>query len=182
MSVFRINEIMANLLNSGGYSRTNRFKVNITLPAAVQNQVGSDIDRMTFNCKSATLPGKNFEISETQYSGGYRHKKAIDTNYSDLELAFYLSEDLIEKQVLDFWQGYIFDPAYQSSRYPDEYFGQIEVQKIPIGKNKSPGPIYVFQDCFPLNVADITQDYETSSTVDIQPATFSYHRWYFRES
>ena len=175
----KYNEILANIANSGDYSRSNRFEVVLYPPTILSNRLNeSQRNRLRLNAKSATIGGRSLEISETTYGGGLVSKKALGVNYADLEVSFFLSEDFLEKEVLDAWQSLIFDPLTLTSRYPDDYYGRIEVTKLALNDNKNLGIKYVYDDAFPNNVQDISQDYDSASTIDILPVTFSYQRWF----
>jgi hypothetical protein len=170
--------MMAGIKESQYYSRPNRFIVEIVPPSTLMQVVGDKaMRRLSFNAKSATLPGRSIEAGSVRYSGGYEHKKAIHSTYSDLEVSFYLSEDLIEKEVMDAWQSLIFDPNYQISSYPDDYYGSVIVTKYTVGKGNAPIASYTYHNAWPMNVQDVAQDWDSSSQIDVLPVQFSYHRW-----
>lgn len=200
----KFTNIFSNVLNSGYYSRPNRFEVDITFPPALQARIntsgssgfdtngfissnpdggfsgkGNLLDRLSLNAKVAALPGRALEVGQVNYSGGFDKKKPVRTTYSDLELQFYLSADLLEKQVFDMWQNYIFDPSYQISTYPDEYQGSVFVRKLDRDGKDTILWEYEYMNAWPSNVQDVIQDYESESTVDILPVTFTYNKWKF---
>lgn len=172
-------EFSANLIQSGYFSRKNKFRVEIFPPTGA---VGGDADfaRLNLNTKSIVLPGKNLEVGEYNYSGGYSSKKAKHTNFGELPMGIYLSEDLHEKNILDAWQSFIFDPEWQASRYPSEYYGTVEVTKIPMIREENRQlQTYTFHDAFPMNVQDLDQDYEAGD-IDILNVSFAYNWWSVR--
>ena len=171
------NRIISSIQRSRDFARPNRFIVDFQLPSKVSASFDNDL--LSLNCASAIVPGRAFDIAETSYSGGYRHKKALSTQFTDLECSFYLSEDLIEKQIFDTWQTFIFDSSYQVSAYPDDYYADITVHKISKGKDDEIMASYTFVNAFPINVQDLAQSYESESTIDVLPVTFSYHRWFY---
>jgi hypothetical protein len=176
MSAFSKNtsELISSLSNSGGLSRPNRFAVQLNLPNTV-NIPQDLIDRVDLNCSSAIIPGRSVATFEHNTSGWVQHKIPHSEMYGELQLQFYLSDDLAEKRIFDLWHDSMFDPIFGNINYYEDVVGGLEIAKLD--QNDNVVASYYVHEAFPLNVGDIELSYQNMSQFINLPVTFAFYQW-----
>jgi hypothetical protein len=196
-----IQEFFAHITKHG-VAKTNRFRVLIPLPPALNQKVAStnqettssifgsdilslvqtfvgsspsDVARgLNLMIDSTSIPGKNISTTELKYNSDY-HKIPYYNLYEDQDFVFKVSRDMYEKNIIDSWMDMIIDPITHDLAYYDEYVSNVTIEQLDDADNV----VYsvVLKDCFPIscNALDVSQDASTE-TLKLS-TTFAYKRW-----
>ena len=170
-------ELMANINDSGGYARLNRFEVNVTPPISLLSfRTGTRaLDRISMNCTTASLPGKSIATREVSRGGALTQKFAHSSLYEDLRLTFMLSDDSIEREFFERWQELVNEDRHGNLSFPSDYYGTVElVRESRSGSRR--GSTYIYERCWPINVGQVDFSTEAGTVASFQVA-FAYRRW-----
>jgi hypothetical protein len=103
--MFSITQFKSNLK----IVRPNHFFVDITLPWDIQQKAiakgipaSSMNNTFKFRCESTEFPGRTIATIDEQ-ANGPTVKYGYDLTYPDLNITIIASEDMIERQVFEFW-------------------------------------------------------------------------------
>ena len=171
-------------LFAGGPSSPAHFMVDI--------QDGPDPKKLPFKfrCHQAVLPG--LTAATSQYATGMPEKNnAYRATFEDVTLGFYCTEDLIEREFFERWQGEIF-PTHghrMDSRgsvdrkmnwttwpvaYRNSYVRKIKIQKLSL--DGLPTREYYLHNAFPVTVNETPMEWGQEEVLKIE-VVFSYDWW-----
>ena len=171
-------------LFAGGPSSPAHFMVDI--------QDGPDPKKLPFKfrCHQAVLPG--LTAATSQYATGMPEKNnAYRATFEDVTLGFYCTEDLIEREFFERWQGEIF-PTHghrMDSRgsvdrkmnwttwpvaYRNSYVRKIKIQKLSL--DGLPTRAYFLHNAFPVTVNETPMEWGQEEVLKIE-VVFSYDWW-----
>ena len=164
-----------------GMARTNRFEVDIFVPAIELRMRG-------LRCQKATLPAKTLELSTfRQVPGGPADHMVKGVTYGDnVVLGFMLDSSFEDRANIELWQNYIYNEDY-SIRYPRDdkmdlagmktqsYYGTVVLRQL--GNDGFTLYEVQLEEAFPTVLGAISLDMNTS-TLQTFDATFSYRTWH----
>lgn len=184
-----------------GIARSNRFNVEIPLPAALtssssesksslfsvfgvdvidkvtsilSNRHGESARGLAMTCEQTELPGRSFTTSDTKYSGEY-FKQPYNSVYSFHNFTFHISQDMYEKMIIDTWMDYIISNSTQEVAYYDNYVTDITITSQDVSNRD----IYsiVLKDAYPVYCNPVTYSHNEDNAVCILIVQFAYKRW-----
>ena len=165
------------LTHIDGMARQNRFEVDVFVP-------GISLRMRAMRCQKATMPGKTLELSSfRKIPGGYADHMVKGVKYDDnVILGFMLDETFEDRQKIELWQQYIYNPFGNDDygmKYPkggvNSYLGRVAIRQLDRGGNT----IYEVElvDAFPTVLGAVNLDM-ASSAIETFDVTFTYRTWY----
>ena len=187
---FNIEEMKSIINNRGGLAKASRFMAYFR---AYPNGI-SDADQirdLSFMCESASIPGIAYQTDDIRPSGyGNIEKRPYATIYQDVTLNFFCDNDGAVVSFMHKWLQAVFNFNDKSApdsvtnsglpnntfAYPKDYFGIIEL--IQSGEDQDSEILSVsLQEAYPINIGDITVDWNNQDTLTKIPVTFTYTYW-----
>lgn len=152
--------------NGGGdFARPNLFEVEIP-------HLGSTFK---FKCKAATMPAATIE----KIALGYQNRKiniAGDRTYEDWTVTIYNDSSHETRQGIVNWQNSVVGMGNDiSGGVPNEYKKAAIVRQLD--RNGGITKEHTITGVFPLNVGEVTLDWDTNSEVQTFEATFAIDWW-----
>lgn len=152
-------------------TKSSRFIVEVFPPSSISEY---DTERLTFRCDSAELPGRTLPVVE-QRTHGVGRKQPQGSVFADLNLTLICSSTFTEKKFFDHWQDLTHNLKTYKFGYFDDYVGTVYVTQL----NDELQPIYRIEltDAFPMLVAPMPLNWETSNDLQRVQVTISYRQW-----
>jgi hypothetical protein len=124
--------------------------------------------------ESTQIPGKNITTSEIKYNGDY-YKIPYANVYDAHDIVFRCSRDMYEKNILDLWMEYIFNPKTHAVGYTDDYATNITINQL----NEQDEVVHsvILLDAFPTLCAPIAMSNEDRDSYATLQTQWMYRRW-----
>lgn len=181
---------------AGGFARTNIYTVHIPVldlfknadkvaeasgwtdgsyfTALYNTDANSVAKRLVFFCKKAELPGMEFETDEQRYYGEPFRYPYMPI-YTNMNLTFYVGNDMLERFFFDAWMFTIMDPDTHDFNYISEYSTDIVVTQYKItGETAYQVKLY---DAYPIALNPMDVSYDDTDRVHELSVTFAYKRY-----
>ena len=175
MATSKIDQFLANAFETG-IARANRFEVFITPPSGkgFSSLNSSDLLRhLSLTCESVDIPGQTIATAELKINGLTVIPIPYSFSYTNqLTLTFKLSEDYRERNAMLAWQDLVFGNGRGFSYY-NEYVGTIIVRPLDLKNN--PIQEFIFRNCFPITVQDLSYNWGSVNENLKQSVTFSFY-------
>jgi len=165
-----ISEFLASF--SSELARPSRFEVVISLPLRVASQTDpSKILMLT--CENANLPGRTFATMEQKNYGPVQKYPYLST-YTDMDLTFIVTGNMVAKYVFERWMQYINNSDKFDFEYKKEYATGISIKQF----DNSNILIYAIKliNAFPVSINQMDLD-SSSDTYHKLSVTFAYDYW-----
>lgn len=152
-------------------TKSSRYIVEVFPPPIIAD---TDTSLLTFRCDSAELPGRTLLAAEHRTHGVVR-KRPQNTVFADLNLTLICSSTFLEKKFFDHWQNAVQNMEDYRFEYYDDIIGTIHVTQL----NEELQPIYKIEltESYPMLVAPMPLNWETSNDLQRVQITISYHKW-----
>ena len=101
----KITDFVAEVQNSNGLARSNRYTIEIPFPLVMRNTSNysdNDFRKMHLFCESAQIPGLNINTTQIRTFGEVR-EMPYEFNYDPVQFSFYVDGDMIIKGLFDEW-------------------------------------------------------------------------------
>jgi hypothetical protein len=167
-----LNDFIAQV-KTVGLARANRFNVILTPPKAIPRLGSSGLKNMLLLCDQVQIPGLNFATIQNRSFGEFR-EVPYEKLYGDIQMSFYVDNNLTVKTFFDDWMNVIQSPTNKTFEYYDNYVTdmQIEVEDV---SNRLRHRTYVYE-AYPKTVAPIQMDYSNKDVMKLQ-VTMQYKYW-----
>lgn len=164
-----VNRFIAQV-KSGAMARTNRFAVLFTPPAGVNF---APLQKTLLFCDQVQLPGINFSTVQNRTFGEFR-EVPYEKLYDQVNMTFYVDNDLSVKALFDEWINVISDPVTRTWNYYDKYTTNmtIEVQDL----NDNTRYEMTLYECYPKLVSSIQLDNAAKDVMKLQ-VQMQYKYW-----
>lgn len=156
-------------IKTKGLSRTNRFTVQLTPPAANPE----DVRRMLLFCEKASLPGINYATTQNRTYGELR-EIPYDKLFDTVNLTFHVDRKMTVKKIFDDWMMYIQNPVNRSFQWYKNYITDMKIQVQDL-EDKVTYEVALFE-AYPKSVSAIAMDAEGKDTMRLE-VTFQYKYW-----
>ena len=161
-----------------GYAKSNRYRVDVHLPALVSSKVigGYSLEQVNMLCESVTLPSR--ALSTNEYTNGTQTKKIPYTYIDeDVVMEFNLSGDYYPKLVMDNWIESILQPDGFVAQYKNNFVADIQIYGQDINDNN----VYKINliNAYPISVGDIQLSNANENTIGKFQVSFAYDRFEF---
>jgi hypothetical protein len=156
-----------------GMARTNRFNVVLTPPQALGRIGNEGLKSILLFCDQVQVPGLNLATIQNRTFGEFR-EVPYEKLYGDIQMSFYVDNNLAVKNLFDDWMALIQNPTSRTFEYYDNYITdmQIEIEDVA---NKLRHRTYVYE-AYPKTIAPIQLDYASKEVMKLQ-ITMQYKYW-----
>ena len=189
---FSVDEMKSTINARGGLSKASRFMVYFRSYPAGITTTGQAQD-LSFMCESTSIPGIAYQTDDIRASGyGNIEKRPYATIYQDVTLNFFCDNDGVVIDFMHKWLQAVFNfndtsaPESKTNRgipnntfaYPKEYFGSIEIVHY-YDADKEEKKIFSLslEEAYPINIGEISVDWNSVDTLTKIPVTFTYTYW-----
>jgi hypothetical protein len=170
---FNISNFRSELQYDG--ARANLFEVTMQFPILLGN---SDAARkLTFMCKSASLPGVSVGTVPMYYFGR-ELKFAGNKNFQDWSITIINDEDFLVRNAFEEWSDGInrhVENLRTLGNNPNSY--QVDMQVVQYGKSGNGIKGYNLVGCWPTDISTIDLDWGTNDTIEDFTVTLAYQWW-----
>lgn len=185
-----------------GIARTNRFQVKIPLPPMMNDSLNSNSQEKTTSIfgedvfevlssfsgsgsseitrglammiEDTSIPGKSLATTNIRYNGDF-----VELPYSAIYEAqtftFAVSQDMYERNIMDHWMDFIFDPRAHTIGYMDDYATDIVIDQLNIQDEI----VYssILKDAFPTQCNPLPVSNEDQNNFHRLAITFAFRKW-----
>lgn len=158
-------------VKAGAMARQNRFAIMFDLPKTMSNPQA--LKKVLLFCDTVQLPGVNFSTIQNRTYGEFR-EVPYEKLYDNVNMTFYVDNDLKVKDLFDGWINQIQNPSTRNWSYYNDYTTtmSIEIQDI----NDNTRYELTMHECYPKNIGSINLD-QASKEVMKLPVTIQYKYW-----
>jgi len=172
---FNIADFQEALAQQG--ARPNLFEVTLTLPSPAIT--GTSATNFTTLCKTAQLPGSTIGVVEVQYFGR-PVKMPGNRTFENLTTTIINDEDFVLRHSMEAWMAYLNAHEDNTTSVAGgsslNYTGTLSIQQYNRDGDSGVSP-YVFNRCWPVNVAPIDLDWGTNDTIEEFTVEWAYDWW-----
>lgn len=195
---FNVNSFLQGGLSQGG-ARPTLFDVNIDIPAGIGT--GTQIERkLNLTCSATSVPSATLGMVEVPYFGR-KIKLVGDRTFDNWVVTVMNDEDFLVRDAFEAWSnlmnqivGNTLDVGFTANQYKSVAFvsqyaktGLASGSGIAITTGASnpqpptstqpPIKTYQFQGIFPVNVSDMSVDWNSTDSIQSFQVTFAYDYW-----
>ena len=154
----------------GSLARNNRYAVIFTPPARVNPGA---LQKVLLFCDQVQLPGVNYSTVQNRTFGEFR-ETPYEKLFDNLNMSFYVDNDMKVKGLFDDWISSIQDPVTRKFSYYNDYISNmtIEIQDL---QNKTRYEMTLWE-CYPKNIGSIQLDYANKDVMRMT-VTMQYKYW-----
>lgn len=163
---FSISDIISRGLVRGG-ARPSLFDVSITYGNI------NFAEDFKFLCRATSAPASTIGHIEIPYFGR-KIKLAGDRTFENWNTTIMNDEDFYYRNRLEQWHNSI-NTITTNLRNVDDYKAQATVTQY--SKDSKPIKTYNIVNCFPLNIADMPLDWDTTNQIQTFNVTWAYDYW-----
>ena len=169
---FNIADFQEALADQG--ARPNLFEMQLTAPLEL-SVVG-----WTTLCKTAQIPGSTIGVVEVQYFGR-PVKMPGNRTFENLTTTIINDEDFALRHSMEAWMAFLNSHEENTTNVAGgaslNYTGSLSIQQYNKDGTTTQGTTYVFNKCWPVNVAPIDLDWGTNDTIEEFTVEWAYDWW-----
>jgi hypothetical protein len=165
---FKISDIISRGLVGGG-ARPSLFDVSITYGGI------NFPEDFKFLCRATSAPASTIGHIEIPYFGR-KIKLAGDRTFENWNTTIMNDEDFDIRNKLEQWHNSI-NTITTNLRTVDNYKAQATVTQYSKTGDSKPIKTYNIVNCFPLNIADMPLDWDTTNQIQTFNVTWAYDYW-----
>ena len=159
---------------TGGGTRANQFRVDLTIPAAVTGATTAGL-LSQFLCTGAQLPASNVASVEVFYRGR-AVKVAGERTYEAWTVTILNDTNFAMRNALERWSEMINRAKDNGGvTIPQAYWADLTVTQLD--RNNLPLKSYKLVDAFPTTISPIELSFDNNNTVETVTVTFEYQYW-----
>ena len=171
---FNIADFQSALAEQG--ARPNLFEMTLTLPS-ITGLVNTNFTKL---CKTAQLPGSTIGVVEVQYFGR-PVKMPGNRTFENLTTTIINDEGFALRHSMEAWMAFLNSHEENTTNVAGgtaglNYTGTLSVQQYSRDGSFPTDP-YVFNKCWPVNVAPIDLDWGTNDTIEEFTVEWAYDWW-----
>lgn len=136
-----------------------------TLGYAISN-TGDTLESLSLFTDTVAIPGRDIDEYEYTTVGERTSIGFMHNHEGTLNMEYYLSEDLREKDFFEEWQKIIYNKDIASVGYYKEYTSRIDVIKYNANFSKKT-VAYRFNDCYVTNIGGLDLNQEADSLLKL---------------
>ena len=171
---FNIADFQSALAEQG--ARPNLFEMTLTVPSVTGTSkvVNTNFTKL---CKTAQLPGSTIGVVEVQYFGR-PVKMPGNRTFENLTTTIINDEGFELRHSVEAWMAFLnaHEDNTTTSTLASSFFGTLSLQQYSRDGNTDIKP-YVFNNCWPVNVAPIDLDWGTNDTIEEFTVEWAYDWW-----
>ena len=166
-----IAQFVALINQKGGVAKTNRFRINITLPTDIIIDKGKHLSLL---CESISFPNKT--IQSIEFSS-YRNPIKIPIGFSneDVTAVFHLTNDYYIRTIFDNWMSRIINNETYILSYDKQFKTDIEIIQL----NEKDEDVYgvILKDAYPIFMNSVDLNNSTTNSTQKLSINFTYNYW-----
>lgn len=168
-----LNDFRSALARGEDLAQSAQFAVQI-------GKISNLFSDLIYMCESAEMPGRAFAVNEYRYYGpGF--KMPHQTEYTEINFSFYVSNLMHEKEIFDNWMGYINPKNSYNFRFRNEYSTDIYIyqfsQVAEADTNRNVATYKsTLRQAYPINVQAMPLSWAEDNIHRLQ-VTFAYTDW-----
>ena len=173
---FNIADFQEALAEQG--ARPNLFEMTLTLPS-ITGLVNTNFTKL---CKTAQLPGSTIGVVEVQYFGR-PVKLPGNRTFENLTTTIINDEAFDIRHAMEGWMSFLnqhksnITASTGGSKTGAAYTGTLTLQQYNKDGTNDTDQKYVFDNCWPVNVAPIDLDWGTNDTIEEFTVEWAYDWW-----
>ena len=166
---------ISKFIGTFGQDPARKFMYDVTIPVPLGLASYASTGRnLSFRCDSATLPGRNIELTNKKIGSAPIEKFPYHTSYTDVTLDFISSSDMSERVFFDAWLDYINPSTDFNFNYKSTYAVDLLITQYDMSGNKTYESKLI--DAYPVTINQMDLSW---STEDVHKVTvqFTYTYW-----
>ena len=171
---FNIADFQSALAEQG--ARPNLFEMTLTVPSVTGTAkvVNTNFTKL---CKTAQLPGSTIGVVEVQYFGR-PVKMPGNRTFENLTTTIINDEDFVLRNSMEAWMHFLNKHEDNTSGVIGlNYTATLTLRQYDKSGEAIPDAEYVFNKCWPVNVAPIDLDWGTNDTIEEFTVEWAYDWW-----
>ncbi len=171
---FNINNFTSLGLTKGG-ARPSLFDVTIQFPPGfIPDSIA--VEKFTFTCRATSIPASTIGQVEVPYFGR-TIKLAGDRTFADWNVTIMNDEDYVVRNTFESWHSSINTIVGNRKIEENNIYKSLDAQVTHFGKTGDAIKQYKFVRIFPVNVAEMALDWESTNQIQTFDVTFAYDYW-----
>lgn len=169
---FNINDFKSRGLTKGGV-RPSLFQVELN------PNIGEDsatTEKFIFTCRASEVPAATIDQVEVPYFGR-KIKLAGDRTFDNWSVTIMNDEDYLVRNMFEDWSNQINQLAGNIKLLPANTYKATDATVTQFSKDGSKIRAYQFVGIFPISVAAMGLDWDTTNTIQTFDVTFAYDYW-----
>ena len=173
---FNINNFIKSGLTGGG-ARPSLFEVSLNFPPGFEYIRGTTEDKFRFTCRATSIPASTIGQVEVPYFGR-TIKLAGDRTFADWNVTVMNDEDYLVRNAIESWHGSINSIVENNKTLPGNDYKSLTARVVQFSKSGQRDiKTYTFVNIFPVNVAEMALDWESTNQIQTFDVTFAYDYW-----
>jgi hypothetical protein len=156
-----------------GIARANRYNVIITPPQKLPSLGNLGLSNMLLFCDQVQIPGINISTIQNRTFGEFR-EVPYEKLFGDIQLSFYVDNNLTVKGFFDDWVNLIQNPASRTFEYYNNYISTMQIE-VEDTQNRIRHRTNVYE-AYPKTISAIQLDYSNKDIMKLQ-VTMQYKYW-----
>jgi hypothetical protein len=156
-----------------GIARSNRYNVIITPPQKLPRLGSLGLSNMLLFCDQVQIPGINISTIQNRTFGEFR-EVPYEKLFGDIQLSFYVDNNLTVKGFFDDWVNLIQNPASRIFEYYNNYISTMQIE-VEDTQNRIRHRTNVYE-AYPKTISPIQLDYSNKDIMKLQ-VTMQYKYW-----
>jgi hypothetical protein len=165
---------------SGGFSRTNNFRVEFTLPQGLSQYQGN-LELLSMACSASALPGTSADTIRAANGPVIKPEMVSGSFQQHIDLMFYLSKDFKERLFFQDWKDLSVNDYTQQIGYYDDYVGEINMFPMKRGSDGDIEGNKLLQcqltKAFPKHIGSVQYSYDQENQIAMLPVTMSFLKY-----
>ena len=169
--MFNIRDFKNEGLKFGG-ARASLFDVSLPVPPGVI----SDLRKLTFTCRAASIPAATIGQIDVPYFGR-KIKLAGDRVFADWSVTVMNDEDYSVRKLFEQWSNLINNHEENIKTIPLNEYKTRDAEVVHWGKDRKAIALYIFQGLFPTEISAMELDWDTTNAIQTFNVNFAYDYW-----
>lgn len=190
----QLTNFTAQMNSTHTFARPSRFRVEIQI-ANLFNQLDNTIGppgydqnwakwygdkdaletatRLMFYCHGGEIPGYSFQTDENRVYGP-QFKVPYMPTYQDMDLEFFVGDDMFERWFFEGWMHSIMDPQTNDFNYIGEYSTSIDIYQMALDDQDQ--YVATLHEAYPIAINQMETNWENSDQIHKLSVTFTYKK------
>jgi hypothetical protein len=168
----KLKEFIANV-KTGGLMKTSRYSVLMQTPTSIQGKQKADVRKILLFCSDLQLPGLNIITAQNRTFGEVR-EAPYDRIYDNVNLTFYVDQNMDVKEYFDSWINSIQRPDTRTFEYYKNYITEMYIQ-VEDARDDS-RYLVILHEAYPKSLSPIQLGYDNKEVMKLQ-VSMNYRNW-----
>ena len=172
MANTKLKEFIASV-KTDGLMRSSRYTVVMASPISMGNSETNNLRQILLFCSEASMPGINIATAQVKSFGEVR-ETPYDKIFDNVNLTFYVDQNMHVKYFFDSWVNSIQNPQTRTFEYYKNYITDIYIQ-VEDSRDDS-RYLVILKECYPKSISPISIGYENKEIMKMQ-VSMNYKYW-----